>query len=111
MKPLNTFSGIAKWVLRIAILMVVFTKYYDTFMLFNLNSLAFYVSAIFIVFGVLLFIGGFLSKPNLTVISALFLLLAFVYMSVISFDGITEQFAINVLGGAVALLFLADGNK
>ncbi len=111
MKPWTSFYDVAKWVLRIAILMVVFTKFYDTFMDFELNAFEFYISAVYVVFGVLLFIGGFLSKPNLTVISGLLLLLPSIYMAVKSFDGITETFALNVLLGGVALFFFTVGNK
>ena len=111
MKPWTSFYGLAKWLMRIAILMVVFTKFYDTFMEFQLNTFGFYIAAIYVIFGVLLFVGGFLSKPTLTVISALLLLLVSIYMAVDSFDGITETFAQNVLLGSVALFFFADGNK
>ncbi len=111
MKPFTAFSGIARWVLRITILMVVFTQYYDTFMAFKLDSFAFYVAAVFIIFGVLLLIGGFLSKHDLTVVSGLLLVMASIYMGFVSFDGITGEFASNLLLGAAALLFLTEGNK
>lgn len=111
MKPLTSLFKLSKWLLRIAIFFVVFTQYYDIFMQFNLSSIGFYVSAVFLIFGVLLLAGGFLDKDHLTVVSSLLILLASIYMSVVSFDGITSKFAINVLVGTVAFLFLTNGNK
>ncbi len=111
MKPWTALTGITKWILRIAILMIVFTQYYDTFMGFKLNTFQFYIAAVYIVFGVLIFIGGFFTKHNLTVISALILFIASIYMSIESFDGITNEFAFNVLVGAVTLFFVTNGNK
>ncbi len=115
MKPWTTFTGLAKWLLRIAVLLVIFTQYFNIFIDFKLDDIAFYVSAIYIVFGVLFFAGGFLSKHNLTVISALLLLLVSIYVSVIVFDGFKDEsvikFAQHVMLGAVALFFVTDGNK
>lgn len=96
---------------RIAILLVVFTLHYDAFMAFKLDSLAFYVAAVYIIFGVLLLIGGFVNKPNLTVLSGLLLLIVSLLMCFVSFDGITSEFAVYVLLGSVALFFVTDGNK
>lgn len=111
MKPWTSFVGLAKWLLRIAMFFVIFTQYYESFMAFELNRIAFYASAIFLIFGVLLLVGGFLSRHNLTVISGLMIFLVSIYASAISFDGITSEFALNILIGSVALLFLTDGNK
>ncbi len=111
MKPWTALTGFAKWLLRISVLLVIFTQYYDIFMGFKPDTIAFYVSAIYIVFGVLLFAGGFLSKHNLTVISALLLLLVSIYVCVVTFDGITGKFASDVMLGIVALFFVTDGNR
>ena len=111
MKPYTAFSGLTRWVLRIAMLLVIFTQHYDTFMAFKINSLTFYIAAVYIIFGVLLLIGGFVNKHNFTVLSGLLLLLASIYMCFVSFDGVTSEFALYVLLGSVALIFVTDGNK
>ncbi len=111
MKSFTAFSGIARWALRITILLVVFTRYYEDFMAFQLDSFEFYVAAVFIIFGVLLLIGGFLSKHDITVVSGLLLVIASIIMGFVSFDGITGEFALNLLLGSAALLFVTEGNK
>ncbi len=111
MKPLKALSGLSKWILRIAILLAVFSQYYEPFMAFQISKFNFYVAAVFLIFAVLLLAGGFLSKHNLTVISSLFLMIASIYMCIMSYDGVTNLFTINLLIGAIAFFFVTDGNK
>lgn len=111
MKPLKSFSGFASWLMRIAVLLIVFAAFFNTFMAFGIKELSFYIAAGFMVFGLLLFIGGFVSKPTLTVVSGLILFLLSGLKAYWAFNGITAEFAQWVLMGSVALSFLANGNK
>jgi hypothetical protein len=62
--------------------------------------------------GALLFIGGFLSNPWLTIVSGLFLFGLSVYKLVlINREAISPSSAIYLMLGTVALFFVANGNS
>lgn len=111
MNPWKSLTGLASWSMRVAIMLVIFAQFFSTFMNFNLSSLSFFMAAGFVVFGVLLFVGGFLSKHSLTVIAALVLLVLSGLQAYWSFNGITGAFAQWLLMAAVSLYFVTNGNK
>lgn len=112
MKPIKVLSPLATWLMRFAVAFFVLTTYWNTFSHFNLHSVMFYVSALFIVFGVLLFVGGFLNKGNLTVLSSLILVLVTGYHSFLNLESkLDHNFAVFVVLGSIFVYFLSTGNK
>jgi uncharacterized membrane protein len=112
MKPLKGLYPIAAWLMRFAVVFFVLTRYWNTFTHFNMQSVMFYVSALFIVFTVLLFVGGFLHKSNLTVISSLVLILVTGYHAFLNIESkLDHNFAVYVLLGSIFVYFLTTGNK
>jgi hypothetical protein len=111
MNPWKSFTGLASWLLRIAMMLVIFTSFFNTFMTFNFQTLSFFIATAFVVFGVLLFVGGFLSKHSLTVVSALVLLILSVIQAYWAFDGATPGFAQWLLMCAASMFFVSNGNK
>lgn len=111
MKPLKSFTGFASWLMRISVLLIVFAAFFDTFMAFNIKELSFYIAAGFMVFGLLLFIGGFMGKPTLSVLSGLVILLLSALQAYWAFKGINISFAHWIMLASVGLFFLASGNK
>lgn len=112
MRPAKRLFPIAIWLMRIAVVLFVFTNYWNVFNLFNFQSVMFYVSALFIIFSSLLFIGGFLYKSSLTVLSSFILILVTGYISFINLKSdLDHNFAMFVLLGSIFVFFLTTGNK
>ncbi|MBS4013233.1 MAG: hypothetical protein KGZ97_05655 [Bacteroidetes bacterium] len=111
MKPLKNITGFSSWLMRIALILVMFVFFIPLFMDFKLNTLDFYIASAFIVFSVLLFAGGFFSTP-LTVVSALILFGLSVFKTVIVFNGkLNGEFATWLLIATVCSYFITHGNK
>jgi len=111
MNPWKSITGLANWIMRIAIMLMIFAWFFQSFMNFNLNNPWFYMATAFVVLGVMLFVGGFLSKHSLTVFSAFGLLILSALQAYWSFNGITGVFAQWLLMGSVSLYFVTNGNK
>lgn len=112
MKPFKGLFPLATWLMRFAVVFFVLTTYLKTFTLFNLNSVMFYVSALFLIFSVLLFIGGFLHKGSLTVFSSLILILVTGYHAFLNLESkLDHNFAVFVVLGSIFVYFFTTGNK
>jgi hypothetical protein len=110
MEPIKSFVPLAKWFLRVALLIFVYVAYYETVMSFDFSSKSFFIALAMIVMTILLFFGGFLNSPTLTVISGalIFLLsVAQMFLGGISFAIVLSYFTPAALG----FYFLARGNK
>lgn len=110
MEPIKSFVPLAKWLLRIALLIIVYITYYEIVMAFDFSSRNFYIALGMIVLTILLFFGGFFSSPTLTVITGalIFLLsVAQMFLGGISVNMVFAHFTPAVLG----FYFLARGNK
>jgi hypothetical protein len=113
MKPIKAFTPIAMWTLRIVILLLVYTISFP--IVFNTKpafDIAFIFHLLFLIFGILIFIGGFLKKHTMTVIFS-------IAMAALSFYKILDIFSFNFsylwllysFSFATSLLFLSIGNK
>jgi hypothetical protein len=113
MRPVRSASGLAKWLLRIALFAHIFTLYFSTVKGFNFNHLGFYIAVIYLLFAALLIIGGFVRKHTLTVLSGLIILLLSVFEMFRVFNGniISSQFIMYLLMASLGLFFLSKGNK
>jgi len=112
MRPIKGLYPLATWIMRLAVVLFIFVNFWKPFTSFNFQSLMFYLSAIFIIFSGLLFIGGILQKENLTVVSSLILVLITIYHIIadIGFH-LNQSFAIYFLLVSIFLFFLTTGNK
>ena len=112
MKPIKALLLFSNWLMRLAVLFFVVMRYWETLTFLNYKSVMFYVSLLFIVFAFLLFIGGFLKKERLTVLSSLVLIIVTGYHSFLNFEsGIDQNFAVFVVLGSVLFYFLSTGNN
>jgi len=112
MEPLKFAFPFANWLLRVALLIVVYMIYFTTFRAFNTSSMEFWIAAAFGLFAILLFIGGFMKSHNLTVVSAIFLTLGCGYQIVMHFFFHQGGFvAIYGVFAAIALYFATTGNR
>jgi hypothetical protein len=109
MKPWKSLNGLSKWLIRIAVAIWIYTRFFDTLMNFNVSEPNFYFAIGFTITGILLIAGGF--RQTLTVVAGLILLLLAVLLLVINYGGITSGFAQLLLIASVGAFFLANGNK
>ncbi|HOS15705.1 MAG TPA: hypothetical protein PKX15_01580 [Bacteroidales bacterium] len=115
MKSVKTFSLIASWSLRIAVLLFMIANYWNVFKTIDFSHLSLFTLLAFIycLFGILLFIGGFQKSASLSVISGLLIFLVSVYFLVINYKGniMDVNFVIYIFPCAIGLYFFANGNK
>jgi len=110
MKPIKGLLQLSNWLMRSAIVFFVFVAFIDTLKTFDFKSIQFYLALAFIIFGVLLFIGGFLGKTGLTVFSGLMLFFAAVFEIItLSSSGILAEVAIYSVIAASSLYFASAG--
>ncbi|HKL07616.1 MAG TPA: hypothetical protein VJ896_02505 [Bacteroidales bacterium] len=112
MKPVKGLFPLATWLMRFAVVFFVLITYWEPMAAFNLQSTMFYISAVYVIFSVLLFVGGFLPKNSLTVISSLFLILVTGYHAFINLGSkLDHNFAVYVVLGSIFVYFFTAGNK
>jgi len=112
MEPVRSLYAISTWLLRIAMLVMVYILYFSTLRSPEIHNLPFWIAAGFALFSMLLFVGGFMKKNAMTVISGLILTLGCVYKAVMHFF-FSQQggIALFVVVAAIGLFFFANGNK
>lgn len=112
MKPLKSAKGTINWMLRISLSGFFAFTSFSTVLSMNLDSPDFYLSLLGFVFAVLLVIGGFLTKHNITIVSGAVLFFAGVYLIFSGWKSHLEPLLfINLLIAATALYFVSNGNR
>ncbi len=110
MKPWRGLSGIASWAMRLALVVFIYHRFFGIFMQFQLNGTSFWFAVGFLVFGLLLLIGGF-TKNSFTVVAGLGLLILSVLQLVTGYQGFTGTFVQWLIISSMSLYFLSNGNK
>ena len=112
MKAFRTVLPLANWLLRLALVVMLFTLYFNTVVDLDFGRLGFYLASLFILFGVLLIGGGFTKDPGLTVVSGLIIFLLSLYQLVVNFSGnIDYELAVHFMNLSLGFYFFARGNK
>jgi len=112
MKPLKSLYPFALWVLRLAVIILVYLLFFNTVYAFDYKHLPFFVALVFIAGAALLFIGGFSNKHTLTIIAAFLLFISSAYRLIMTFSLRPDvHFASVFLIMGVALFFITAGNK
>lgn len=112
MKAVKGLLPLASWFLRISILLFAYVYFFDTVKTFSFNGLYYFIALLFCLSAVLLFIGGLLKKPNMTIFSAILLLLLSAYQLFSLFDlNISQEFTLFFFIAAANLFFISMGNK
>jgi len=112
MKALTSLAPISKWILRITLFLYVFSLYFKNIAHFNLNSLNFYISLIYVLFGFLLILGGFFSNDNLTIISSFVIFIISIYSFIkLLPHPIDNVFFKDLIPASISFYFLSTGNK
>ncbi len=110
MNPWKKLTGVASWLIRLSLILVIYTRTFGIFMQLDFADTDFYIAAGFILAAVLLLVGGFF-KQGLTVVAGLLILILSAIQITIAFDGITPTLSIWALTGSAGLFFLSYGNK
>ena len=112
MKPAKGLLQLATWLMRLSVALFIFVACFHTIKTFDYKSIQFYVAVVFSLFGTLLFIGGFLNKPGITVFSGLMLFIACIYEIVILFSSHAKaEISVLIVIATVAFYFVTAGNK
>lgn len=111
MKPVKFLYPVAPWIMRLGALFFIISVFFKPFKGFDFTELSFYIAAVFIVFGLLLFVGGFFNDSKLTVLSSLVLFLVSIYQVVIFLDGSGYKMAVYIILASIFFYFLSAGNK
>jgi hypothetical protein len=82
MKPITAALPIANWIFRGSILIYLLLLYFDKIVVVNFKNFGDVMYFVYVLSGLLLFIGGFLSKPTLSIITGVLLFLCTIYFMV-----------------------------
>ncbi len=112
MKPAKAFYPFAAWLIRLSMLLFTYVFFFETIRAFDFKSVDFYIASAFALFSVLVFVGGFLSKPAMTVVSSFFLCGLSIYQLITSFSEKPDVITVSYMLGISAMLVLFSvGNK
>ena len=112
MQPFKSGQVVAMWLLRITLVVYLFLDNIYNLRQINFDSIRFYIAFGFVISAVLLLVGGFLSKPGLTVLSGLAIFLFSTYQLVISFEGRIElSYVMLLFPLSIGFFFVCQGNK
>ncbi|MBN2522978.1 MAG: hypothetical protein JXB24_06865 [Bacteroidales bacterium] len=109
MEPMKSLVPMAKWLLRIAVALIVYGAFLNTALSFSFSGAGYYFALAMVIFTILLLVGGFLKKSSMTVISGLVILVLSVILMFtggISLGSIIANFATAAIG----FYFMARGN-
>ncbi|MBN2806248.1 MAG: hypothetical protein JXR22_06280 [Prolixibacteraceae bacterium] len=111
MKPLKSGISLAKWMLRVTLVLYLVVFYHGTLLIIDFLDVSFVFALIYIVAAVFLLVGGFRKTDNITVSSALLLLVAVGFnLYLDAADGIYGVVN-HILPLSIAFFFLSSGNK
>ena len=111
MKPFKSGVTFSKWLLRITLVVYLVAFNYGTLIYLDFLDLSFIFALVYVIAAVCLMLGGFRIKDNITVYSALLLLIAVafnIYLDIADgFFGVLS----HLLPFSIAFFFLTHGNK
>ena len=113
MKPIKNLEPIAKWILRCAAVVYVFSLYYKSLQSFEFSNIHYLLNFIYCLFFVLLFIGGFQKGNTLTIISGIVVSLISVYKVYWEFNGsfLDTQLYVFLMLLGIGVFFTSRGNS
>lgn len=112
MKPVKSLLPASRWLLRLSLLAYLILQHGKTILALQYQTQPFYIALAFVLFGLLLFAGGFTSKASLTVVSALLLSLLFAYYLYFNFEPtLTSSQVLNLLLFSVSLYFVSSASR
>ncbi|MCF8217942.1 MAG: hypothetical protein K9I29_10105 [Bacteroidales bacterium] len=111
MRPVKSLFPLFSWLIRIAILLAVYTRFFQLLKTLDFSSVSFYIAAAFHLFALLLFLAGFAKKHTLTILSGIIIAGLSIYQIVQLGFVINNNLSFYGLLLSASLLFIAVGNK
>lgn len=122
MRPLRSAEGLVNWLLRFSIVAYIVASNFHVITKFSgalLKQFSFYLTALYLLFSILLFIGGFMVKHSLSVLSGFFIfIISGIYLVqdiIVIFKGVQSitdpGIYLVLMCTGIGLYFLAKGNK
>lgn len=109
MKPIKALYPVSIWLMRIGLLLFAYSEYFKTFSKFHLDDIQFYISVIFIISAVVIFISGFLYKATITVLSGIAITIVSAYNIIDRLDGgLDSALIVNIIIASIAIFFLSN---
>lgn len=110
MKPFKFAEPVAGWLLRLSFSTFILISNIQQINDSSIATLEFYISLSFVVFAILLVVGGFLSNQSLTVLSAIALALVLAYKVATPWPPVwSTNLLLEIFTLSVAILFAARG--
>jgi len=109
MNPIKSLVPVGKWLLRVAVAIVLYSYYFKMFEKFKFDSLEYIIAFVLVVCAVTIIVGGFLKNNTLTVVSGLVicaLSVIMIFADGLEFDIILKHF----VPAAIGFYFMARGN-
>jgi hypothetical protein len=110
---LPRYSSMAKWILRLTVVVYILAIYWRRLATLNFESDYFLIAIFYVIFSILLFIGGFQKRATMTRFSALVLvILTLVYIgaSFMLHKNLYTMFTSKILLLSVCLYFATSSN-
>ena len=111
MTPVKALLPLAKGFLRFGVLIFAFIYYTKTFTRFHVTDINWLISAFFLVFALLLFVGSFSNSAAWSIIPGFIIFGLSVFELVRGFKGMDTHLSIFLFNAAIGLYFVARGNK
>lgn len=98
--------------MRLALIVFVSVSFFAEFTAFEYKSKEFYLASAYLIFALFIFVGGFVSKPTLTVFSGIILAILSLYSLFIQFsNGLNASLATFLILFSVSFFFVCNGNR
>ncbi len=112
MEPIKSLIPLGKWLLRLTVVVFVYTTYFDKFSDFSFKGPDFFIATAFVLLAALLLIGGFMKRSTLTIVSALAIcILSVIMMFLIEGDFKLSHLYAFFTPAAIGFYFMARGNN
>ncbi len=112
MKPLKSALSVSIWLMRLSFLFLIIVTFGEETIAFEYRNKEFYLATAYVLFSILIFLGGFTDKPTLTVISGLLTTLLSIYVLVIQwFNGFNPSLATIFLICTIGFFFACKGTN
>ena len=115
MKPIKSAHGLAKWLLRLATIGLVYISFSDMIVSLNFENVWFYISSVYALLSLLLFAGGFSNTNSLTALSGFLITLVSILVFFVFIDknvnGFASTLSIYLPLTSIGTFFWSNGNK
>jgi hypothetical protein len=105
MKPIKSLYPLSVWFFRIVIVLFAYYSFFPIVKTLEFQSLHFFMAVFFCLAAIGLFVGGFVIKANISVVSALVIFLLSLYLIINSWTGINALRMDYTFVLAIAIFF------